>query len=307
LGPAFQRVVLPAAIAALGSKLLYPLLALDFVPFLNAEELNILANDESQFVQNLTNVTGLCFAVLAGQTYYFMYQQQESIFYALYDEVSEAKSLLEQLALVCSSRPYYRQAILYMRRYIEDDLRALDVPPAKLLSGRPDDDPLESIMLLTSVGEPGCVYQTVRTLRQARSRRLGALQRKFPALGIFLLYSIAFILLISFIPLGTGLSTVDAAVLDPQSWLIALVVFTVSLILLVITDLWRMDEGKLTRTREVVDIMVRGIEGELDDRLSGKMFSNTLLDDDGEVGSLYSLPDVSIDRFNQFGPDSRRP
>ena len=38
--------------------------------------------------------------------------------------------------------------------------------------------------------------------------------------------------------------------------------------------------------REVVDIMVRGIEGELDDRLDGKMFSNTLLDDDGEVGSL---------------------
>ena len=30
------------------------------------------------------------------------------------------------------------------------------------------------------VGVPGVVYETVRTLRQARSRRLGAIQRKSP-------------------------------------------------------------------------------------------------------------------------------
>ena len=45
---ALQRVVLPAAIAALVSKFLYPLIALDFVPFFNNEELAILANDESR-------------------------------------------------------------------------------------------------------------------------------------------------------------------------------------------------------------------------------------------------------------------
>ena len=42
-------------------------------------------------------------------------------------------------------------------------------------------------MLLTSVGVPSALYATVRDLRRARGARLGALQRKFPALGIILL------------------------------------------------------------------------------------------------------------------------
>jgi hypothetical protein len=304
--PALQRVVLPAAIAALVAKLLYPLIALDLVPFLNKGTLAIIANDESQFVQNITTTIGLCFSILSGQTYYFMYQQQEAIYYALFDEVSEAKSLLEQMTLVCASRPYYRQAIRYMQDYVRSDLRALDVAPAVLLSQRPADDPLESIMLLTSVGVPGVVYETVRTLRQARSRRLGAIQRKFPSLGIYLLYAIAVCLLLTFPILGTGLTTVDAAVLGPQAWLFALMVFAVFLILLVITDLWKMDGGKLTRTREVLDTMVEGLEEELDDRLCGKQFSSVLLGETGEVGSLYARPDVSIDRINQFD-NSRKP
>ena len=41
-----------------------------------------------------------------------------------------------------------------MQRYIADDLRRLDISPAVLLSGKPADDPLEAIMLLTSVGVP---------------------------------------------------------------------------------------------------------------------------------------------------------
>ena len=35
-------------------------------------------------------------------------------------EVSEAKSLLEQMTLVCSSRPYYIQAIRYMQEYVRN-------------------------------------------------------------------------------------------------------------------------------------------------------------------------------------------
>jgi hypothetical protein len=48
--------------------------------------------------------TGICltaFAILAGNAYAELYQQQESIFFALFQEVSEAKSLLEQTTLVC--------------------------------------------------------------------------------------------------------------------------------------------------------------------------------------------------------------
>jgi hypothetical protein len=271
---ALQRVVLPAAIAALAAKLLYPLLVMDLVPFLSLPgTLSMLANDPAQFLQNIITTIGLSFSILAGQTYYFMYQQQEAIYMALYAEVAEAKSLVEQMTLVCASRPYYPQAIRYMQEYVRNDLRPLDANPAQLLSKRPVDDPLESIMLLTSVGVPGVIYETVRTLRQARARRLGAIQRKFPPLGIYLLYAIAFSLLMTFPILGTGLGKVNAAVLGAQSWLFAVMVFTVFLILLVITDLWRMDAGKLTRTRVVLDTMVGGLEDELDERLRGVSYN----------------------------------
>ena len=50
-------------------------------------------------------------------------------------------------------------------------------------------------------------------------------------------------------------------------------VFAVFLILLVITDLWRMESGKLTRTRDLVDTMVQGLEDEMDDRLRGTQFA----------------------------------
>ena len=59
----------------------------------------------------------------------------------------------------------------------------------------------------------------------------------------------------------------NKAVVGAQAWLFSLMVFTVFLILLVITDLWRMDSGKLTRTRDVVDTMVEGLEDQLGERL----------------------------------------
>ena len=52
-------------------------------------------------------------------------------------------------------------------------------------------------MLLTSVGVPSGLYATVRDLRRARGARLGALQRKFPVLGILLLYFLAALELLS--------------------------------------------------------------------------------------------------------------
>ena len=46
--------------------------------------------------------------------------------------------------------------------------RSLFLPQAQLLSSKPMDDPLESIMYITSVGVPSVVYETVKNLRQAR-------------------------------------------------------------------------------------------------------------------------------------------
>ena len=93
------------------------------------------------------------------------------------------------------------------------------------------DDPLERILGLTSIGVPSVVYETVRDLRQARGQRLwmptpicmliaseiacrelrqargqrlGALQRKFPVLGLSLLYVLAALELFAFPLLGAG-------------------------------------------------------------------------------------------------------
>lgn len=133
-----------------------------------------------------------------------MYQQQEMVYYALFNEVTEAKSLLEQVALVCQGRSMYKQVLQAISQYVRYDLKALTSDPAVLLSSRPVDDPLESIMYLTSVGVPSTVYETVRSLRQARASRLGALQRKLPGAHIVLLWVLAAIELVSFPLLGAG-------------------------------------------------------------------------------------------------------
>jgi len=133
-----------------------------------------------------------------------MYQQQESVYYALFNEVTEAKSLLEQVALVCQGRSMYRRCLECIDGYVQHDLKQLKSDPAVLLSARPIDDPLESLMYMTSVGVPSTVYETVRSLRQARAGRLGALQRKLPLIHIVLLWILAIIELVSFPLLGAG-------------------------------------------------------------------------------------------------------
>ena len=128
------------------------------------------------------------FAIMVGNTYYFMYQQQEVVYTALFDEVSDAKALLEQLSLILQGRTStYELLLSYVQKYVDGDLKRLDVEPSELLSARPVDDPLGSVMFYTSVGEPSMVYDTVRSLRQARTKRLGALQKRFPEIQMFLL------------------------------------------------------------------------------------------------------------------------
>jgi len=168
----------------------------------------VLSQDSSQFVQNFLTVAGLLFSILVGQTYYFMYQQQEMIYYALFNEVTEAKSLLEQVALVCQGRSMYPRVLGSIKKYVESDLKKLHADPAVLLSARPMDDPLETIMYLTSVGVPSTVYETIRSLRQARAQRLGALQRKLPQVHMLLLWILAALELVSFPLLGAGTQTI---------------------------------------------------------------------------------------------------
>lgn len=201
----FLRIGVPSVLAGAAATLIFPVLSLQLASVMNDNGvLTVLSQDSSQFVQNFLSVASLLFSILVGQTYYFMYQQQEAVYYALFNEVTEAKSLLEQVALVCQGRTMYQNVLGSMQQYVQNDLKRLQDDPAVLLSARPMDDPLESIMYMTSVGIPSSVYETVRSLRQARAGRLGALQRKLPVVHFIMLWILALIQISSFPLLGAG-------------------------------------------------------------------------------------------------------
>ena len=170
----------------------------------------------------------------------FVYQQTENVYYALFNEVTEAKSLLEQVALVCQGRSMYAKCLSSIQRYVQDDLKQLHADPAVLLSARPSEDPLESIMYMTSVGVPSTVYETVKSLRQARAQRLGALQRKLPVAHIWLLYILAAIELVSFPLLGAGTQSIGGYnILTVEGILFGVVTMGIVLVLRVVKELWR--------------------------------------------------------------------
>ena len=242
-----------------------------------------------------------CPLTFTGSAYTELYQQQEAIYLALYGEVAVAKSLLEQLTLVGQGRPWYPSALKCMDNYITNDLRRLDIKPVEQLSGarsrrssskakhsahtapqpfshalfflaltaRPAEDPLESIMYMTSVGVPSIVYETVRDLRQARGERLGACQRKFPFIAIFLLYALAGLEVSAFPLLGAGTAAqaeapelITVSILELQSLIFASVCGCLVLVLRIIQELWQASGG-VFNVDDVLQQMVVGLEEEL--------------------------------------------
>lgn len=239
------RVGIPSIIFGIVAFFIFPALALFLASVVNdAGVFAVLSQDSSQFVQNFLTVSGLLFSILIGQTYAFLYQQQEAVFYALFNEVTEAKSLLEQVALVCQGRAMYGKVLESISKYVTNDLKQLQADPAILISSRPVDDPLESIMYMTSVGVPSSVYETVRSLRQARAARLGALQRKLPKVHMILLWILAGIELISFPLLGAGTQTLGGYnILTIEGVLFGIMTFGIVMTMRVIGELYRPGGG----------------------------------------------------------------
>eukprot|EP00448_Togula_jolla_P020646 CAMPEP_0170581658 /NCGR_PEP_ID=MMETSP0224-20130122/7159_1 /TAXON_ID=285029 /ORGANISM="Togula jolla, Strain CCCM 725" /LENGTH=418 /DNA_ID=CAMNT_0010904813 /DNA_START=1 /DNA_END=1257 /DNA_ORIENTATION=+ len=225
------------------------------------------------YVGNFLALVSLLFSILAGGSYAALYSQNEAIFYALFAEVSEAKALMEQVSLVCSGRPFFRSVLENIQRYVERDLRRLDRPPAVLVAMKPRDDPLESILYLTSVGVPSVVYETVRTLRQKRGDRLGARQRKLPPVQIALLYVLGMLNLLTFLLFGT---CAEGAERHLCRVLFALLAGAMMMTMRVIHELWN-PAGGAYNVDGVLAVMVRGLEDELQQRLQGRTFSDTRL------------------------------
>ncbi|KAG7363612.1 DUF4239 domain containing protein [Nitzschia inconspicua] len=267
----FARVIVPSILAGFIAYLIFPALAMFLcTTFNDAGVFSVLSQDSSQFVQNFLTVAGLLFSILVGQTYYFLYQQQEMVYYALFNEVTEAKSLLEQVALVSQGRSMYQRVLQAMSTYVQTDLKKLQADPAVLLSARPMDDPLETIMYLTSVGVPSTVYETVKSLRQARAQRLGALQRKLPTVHMVLLWILALVELVSFPLLGAGTQVIGGyKILTVEGCLFGVMTMGIFLTLRVVGELWR-PAGGAYNVDNVLKVMVRGLEQELDARMAGK-------------------------------------
>ena len=95
-----SRVAAPTLISTGFAYIYFDNLSLFIRSTLDAGAIQVLAADEAQFVQNFLTVIGLLFSILAGNAYQALYAQQEQIYFALFQEVSEAKSLLEQTTLV---------------------------------------------------------------------------------------------------------------------------------------------------------------------------------------------------------------
>lgn len=206
---------------------------------------------------------------------YFLYTQQESIYYGLFQEVTEAKSLLEQVALVCQGRSMYPRCLESISKYVQNDLKQIQSDPAVLLSARPVDDPLESIMYMTSVGVPSTVYETVKSLREARAQRLGALQRKLPSIHFLLLWILAAIELVSFPLLGAGTQTLGGYnLLTVEGCLFGVMTGGIVMTLRVVGELWR-PAGGAYNVDSVLSVMVMGLEEELKARMAGRQVGST--------------------------------
>lgn len=284
------RVMLPSLVFAAIGTIAYPSMA-QFLTQLPSEAiggsptnnnllytdevLTVLSNDLSQYVQNILTTCALLFGMLVGQTYYFMYQQQEHIFFALFAEVTEAKSLLEQISLMAYGRESLHPSLLSrMDDYVQNDLKMLSVrEPTAATSRLPKDDPLESILYATSVGVPGVMYETVKSLRQARAARCGALQRKLPNAHIFLLRLLGVIVLTTFPVCGSGSQAIAPSILVLQSYMFGILVFGLTLVINVVEELRNSRKMGAYNADGVLAVMVGGLEEELQERLEGKIWT----------------------------------
>lgn len=322
-----SRITIPSILAAAITYLVFPTVSMELATSIHDafdgdstgygyETLNLILTDNSnQFIQNAHNAMALIFAFLTTNTLFFMYRQQETLYFALFEEITALISLLEQSALISDGREIYKILLDNIERYVEDDLKlvtdyrtiqgqgmdsttpfsfvmeemnlAREDLPALLLSRRPKDDPLEEILFVTSVGEPSFIYSTVRDLRQARAKRLGALQRKMPELNMYLLYTLGFTVWLSYPIVTAGAQTVGGeALIEVFRNQLSVGVFAMWGIFGIINELKRPEVASAYNVDyEVLGILLDGIGEELKYRKEKC----------GEVDTIQEMPYIVAD------------
>lgn len=196
----------------------------------------------------------------------------------------------------------YQRCLESIAKYVENDLKQIQKDPAILLSARPVDDPLESIMYMTSVGVPSTVYETIKSLREARAARLGSLQRKLPSIHMILLWVLAAIELVSFPLLGAGTQTLGGYnILTVEGVLFGVMTGGIVMTLRVVGELWR-PAGGAYNVDSVLSVMVSGLEEELTARMTGrkvdKKFAPSGARDTVSSGMLLRMEPMQADDLN---------
>lgn len=108
----------------------------------------------------------------------------------------------------------------------------------------------------------------MRSLRQARARRLGALQKKLPSVHLLLLWLLAMIELSSFPVLGAGTQTIGGYnILTIEGFLFGIMTFGIVLTLNIVGELY-VGSGGAYNVDSVLRVMVNGLDEELDTRMN---------------------------------------
>merc|ERR1719408_745175 len=99
-----MEVGLPALLCGLTAGLLFCPGSLALRDLLAETTRAVIKDDMTQFTQNAFNLCGVFFALLLGETLGFLLQRLERLYRAVYDEIAEAKALVEQLGILAAAR-----------------------------------------------------------------------------------------------------------------------------------------------------------------------------------------------------------
>jgi len=316
------RILLPSILYALLTFTLYPALVHTLTevirtsfdglqePYLyGPATLNLILTDNSnQFIQNIHNFCGLLFTLITAHTFSFLIKQQERVYYALFEECSTIQSVLEQVALVSEGRPYFHQNLLScIYKYLQQDIiptmtlmtettttrrrkKEYEGLPAYMISIRPMDDPLETMLYLTSVGEPSHMYSTLRSLRQVRAKRLGSLQQKMPDIQMTWLSVLGIMVLCTFPVIATGAQTVGGEpLIQIQRIHLSIGAFALGCVLGIVHELGRPGIGSAYNIDyTVLQSLLRGLHLELQTRLH-KCHLDLELENSKEINQSISI------------------
>ena len=360
LSQTITRIAIPSLSASLLTYMTFPFATRSIYTFVQTsfngietgrgyEALNLILTDNSnQFIQNAHNFLALNFCFLTSFTFAFLYNNQVSLYYALFEEVTEIISLMEQVALCTEGRSGVYMVLLdSIKRYVEEDLKFVtkmggsisitnntmnnnnnnknnkrieEDLPAILVSQRPQNDPLETILYLTSVGRPSNIYSTIKSLRQARAKRLASLQRKLPEVNMYLLYILGFTTWVTFPIVTAGSSTVGGeSLIEVYRNQLSIGVLGMGCVLGILNELKQPEVGSAYNVDySILGTLMDGLENELDCRMGRCMSScasnvngggDIVVDDDDDEdcildGSSYKYNGFS-DGFGVLYPNNR--